>query len=112
MVEAGVGPYAAAASLILLLSHHCWRLIRPKIRHPPSPSSFPFVGNLFSIPSGPEHLAFSKLGEQLESDIIFLEMFGHKLLILNSAESVSELLDKRSALYSDRPPIPMVTGPA
>ncbi|CAE6489333.1 unnamed protein product [Rhizoctonia solani] len=113
MVEAGVGLYAAAASLTLLLSHLCWRLIRrPNVRHPPSPSSLPFVGNLFSIPSGREHLAFAKLGEQLESDIVFLEIFGHKLLILNSAESVSELLDKRSALYSDRPQIPMVTDPA
>ncbi|CAE6411293.1 unnamed protein product [Rhizoctonia solani] len=89
--------------------HLIWR---PNIRLPPSPPSLPFVGNLFSIPSGHEHLAFAKIAEQLRSDIFYLEILGHKLLVLNSAEAASEILDKRSALYSDRPPIPMLTDPA
>ncbi|CAE6442861.1 unnamed protein product [Rhizoctonia solani] len=89
-----------------------WRLIRrPKVRHPPSPTSFPFVGNLFSIPPDHEHIAFAKLGEQLKSDIVFLEIFGHKLLVLNSSKAALELLEKRSALYSDRPVLPMITEP-
>ncbi|CAE6477703.1 unnamed protein product [Rhizoctonia solani] len=89
--------------------HLIWR---PNVRRPPSPPSLPFVGNLFSIPSGHEHLAFAKIAEQLKSDIFYLEILGQKLLVLNSAEAASEILDKRSALYSDRPPIPMVTDPA
>ncbi|EUC54101.1 cytochrome P450 family protein, partial [Rhizoctonia solani AG-3 Rhs1AP] len=97
------------ASLALVL---LWRLIRrPKVRHPPSPTSLPLVGNLFSIPPDHEHVAFAKLGEQLKSDIVFLEIFGHQMLVLNSAKAALELLEKRSALYSDRPIIPMITEP-
>ncbi|CAE6358443.1 unnamed protein product [Rhizoctonia solani] len=110
MAVSRIGLYVAPVSLTLLLAHYFWR--RTKIRHPPSPPSLPLIGNLFSIPPGHEHLTFIKLGEQLESAIIYLEILGHKVLVLNSAETASEVLDKRSALYSDRPPIPMVTDPA
>ncbi|CAE6495904.1 unnamed protein product, partial [Rhizoctonia solani] len=58
-----------------------------------------------------EYIAFAKLGEQLKSDIVYLELLGQKIIVLNSAEIVSEIMEKRSALYSDRPPIPMVTDP-
>ncbi|KAG8687492.1 hypothetical protein FRC11_007133 [Ceratobasidium sp. 423] len=113
MVDTRIGLYAAPVSLCLFLLHRYWHSIRqPKIRHPPSPSSLPLIGNLFSIPPGPEHFAFAKLGEQLNSDVVFLEILGHKLVILNSAEAASELLEKRSSYYSDRPLIPMVTDPA
>ncbi|KAF8737843.1 cytochrome p450, partial [Rhizoctonia solani] len=100
-------------SLTALLLYQCWRLARrPKVRHPPSPKSLPLVGNLFSIPSGQEYVAFAKLGEQLESDIVYLEILGQKILVLNSAEAASDLLDKRSTIYSDRPSIPMLTDPS
>ncbi|KAH7333684.1 cytochrome P450 [Rhizoctonia solani] len=108
MMSAKISRYALAA----LLLHYLWRRTRrPKVRHPPSPSSLPFIGNLFSIPPGHEHLAFAKLGEQLKSDIVYLEMLGHKLVILNSAEAALEILEKRAALHSDRPSVPMVTDP-
>ncbi|CAE6358775.1 unnamed protein product [Rhizoctonia solani] len=100
-------------SLTVLLLYQCWRLVRrSEVRHPPSPKSLPFVGNLFSVPPGHEHLAFAKIGEQLESDIVYLEILGQKILVLNSAEAASDLLDKRSGLYSDRPSIPMLTAPS
>ncbi|CAE6467599.1 unnamed protein product [Rhizoctonia solani] len=112
MVDTRVTLYATSFSLALLLYRY-WRSTgKSNIRHPPSPWSLPFVGNLFSVPSGPEYHAFAKLGEQLGSDIIFLNILGHKLVILNSAEAASEILDKRSALYSDRPPVPMITDPS
>ncbi|CAE6493269.1 unnamed protein product, partial [Rhizoctonia solani] len=82
-----------------------------KARNPPSPTSFPIIGNLFSIPPDKEHLAFAKLGQQLNSDIVFLKIFGQKILVLNSAEAASDLLDKRSALYSDRDIPAMITDP-
>ncbi|CAE6365872.1 unnamed protein product [Rhizoctonia solani] len=100
-------------SLTVLLLRRCWHLARqPKAHHPPSPKSLPFVGNLFSVPPGHEHVAFAKIGEKLESDIVYLEILGQKILVLNSAKASSDLLDKRSALYSDRPSIPMLTDPS
>ncbi|CEL59136.1 O-methylsterigmatocystin oxidoreductase OS=Aspergillus parasiticus GN=ordA PE=3 SV=1 [Rhizoctonia solani AG-1 IB] len=98
----------------MLLALYCyWRCIRrPKVRNPPSPRLLPFVGNLFSIPPGHEYVAFAKIGEQLQSDIIYLEILGHKHIILNSAEAAFEVLDKRAAFHSSRPPIPMVKDPS
>ncbi|KAJ1300655.1 hypothetical protein OPQ81_002303 [Rhizoctonia solani] len=113
MIDNPVRLYAAPVSLGLLLLYRYLRSIRqPKIRHPPSPASLPFVGNLFSIPSGPEYYAFARIGKQLGSDIIFLDILGHKLIVLNSAEAATDILEKRSAYHSDRPQIPMVTDPA
>ncbi|EUC54095.1 cytochrome P450 family protein [Rhizoctonia solani AG-3 Rhs1AP] len=112
MLSALASLYVVSLPLALIFLYRYWRSIQQlKVRTPPSPLSLPFVGNLFSIPSGSEHYAFAKLGEQLKSDIIFLNILGHKLVILNSAEAASEILDKRSMLYSDRPQIPMVANP-
>ncbi|CAE7233706.1 unnamed protein product [Rhizoctonia solani] len=112
MMNSRVGSYVLPISAILFLAYHYRDVLRGRrIRHPPSPTSYPLVGNLFSIPSGHEYIAFAKLGEQLKSDIVYLELLGQKIIVLNSAEIVSEIMEKRSALYSDRPPIPMVTDP-
>ncbi|CAE6432963.1 unnamed protein product [Rhizoctonia solani] len=82
-----------------------------KLRHPPSPKSLPFVGNLFSIPPGLDHLAYTELGRQLKSDIVYLNLLGQPLIILNSARAASELLEKHSASHSDRVTAPMVSDP-
>ncbi|QRW23829.1 cytochrome P450 family protein [Rhizoctonia solani] len=82
-----------------------------KLKHPPSPSSLPFVGNIFSMPSGPEYIAYMKLGHQLNSDIIYLKLLGHSTIILNSAQAASDLFEKRSSKYSDRINSPMATDP-
>ncbi|CEL56318.1 O-methylsterigmatocystin oxidoreductase OS=Aspergillus parasiticus GN=ordA PE=3 SV=1 [Rhizoctonia solani AG-1 IB] len=70
--------------------------------HPPSPLYLPFFGHLFSLPSGPEHVLYAKLGKDLKSDIIYLNLLGHDIIVLNSSQVASELLDKRSSMYSDR----------
>jgi hypothetical protein len=37
-----------------------------------------------------------------ETDVLHLNVFGDDKIILNSNEAVSDLLDKRSAIYSGR----------
>lgn len=39
-----------------------------------------------------------------ESDIIYLSLLGQPVIILNSVQSAIDLLDKKGAIYSDRPP--------
>ncbi|KAF8712198.1 cytochrome P450, partial [Rhizoctonia solani] len=93
-------------SLLLFVPVLLWGYYRKrsneKSSHPPSPTSLPLVGNLFSLPSGPEHVMYMQLGRQLKSDIIYLSLLGHEIVVLNSSKAASELLDKRSASYSDR----------
>jgi len=37
-----------------------------------------------------------------------INVLGTRMCIINTAKVASELLDDRSSIYSDRPPMPMV----
>ncbi|EKM54976.1 uncharacterized protein PHACADRAFT_142803 [Phanerochaete carnosa HHB-10118-sp] len=59
----------------------------------------------------PDNLAwitYIRWGEEYNSDILRLSVLGNNLIIVNSLEAASDLLDKRSAIYSDRPEMPML----
>ncbi|KAK7039670.1 hypothetical protein R3P38DRAFT_487995 [Favolaschia claudopus] len=43
-----------------------------------------------------------------KSDIISVHLAGDTVVVLNSLTAATDLLDKRSAIYSDRPPFPML----
>ncbi|KAB5590648.1 O-methylsterigmatocystin oxidoreductase [Ceratobasidium theobromae] len=85
---------------------------RPPPKLPPSPRSYPLIGNLLSIPQKYEYLAFMKLGEELGSNIISLRAFGTTIVVLNKREDVMNILEKRSAIYSDRTLPPMIAEPS
>ncbi|QRV84098.1 cytochrome P450 family protein [Ceratobasidium sp. AG-Ba] len=77
---------------------------------PPSPKgSYPLVGHAFVLPTGDEHLTYAKWSKELNSDIISLEAFGRSIVVLNSVQAATELLEGRSAIYSDRPQIPVIS---
>ena len=42
-------------------------------------------------------------------DLLYIEILGQKILVINSEKIAQDLLDKRSQTYSDRPQVPMVT---
>ena len=44
----------------------------------------------------------------LSGDLVYLNVLGNSLLYCNSAEMAYELFERRSAIYSDRPYIPML----
>lgn len=60
-----LGLVLAASSLLAYKLHKEWQ--KPKLVLPPSPKSYPLIGNLLSIPQEFEHLAFMKIGEELGS---------------------------------------------
>lgn len=41
-------------------------------------------------------------------DLLYIEILGQKILVINSEKVAEDLLDKRSQNYSDRPQVPMV----
>ncbi|CUA71165.1 O-methylsterigmatocystin oxidoreductase [Rhizoctonia solani] len=57
-----------------------------------------------------EPRAYRDWGIELGSDIISINIPGKVIIVLNSQEAIEELLIKRSAIYSDRPYIPMVAS--
>jgi len=76
--------------------------ISSKIHYPPGPRPYPIIGNLFDIPPGFQEVAFAKLAEKY-GDVMHLSIFGRDFIILSNFEAARDLMDKRSAIYSDRP---------
>ncbi|KII84162.1 hypothetical protein PLICRDRAFT_46528 [Plicaturopsis crispa FD-325 SS-3] len=78
---------------------------KPRAPLPPGPKGLPVVGNVADMPSSEEWLTFSQWGEKW-GGIVSVKLLGQPLIIVNSADVMSEL-DKKGALHSDRPRLVM-----
>ncbi|CAE7214750.1 unnamed protein product [Rhizoctonia solani] len=74
---------------------------------PPGPPPNFLLGNLKDFPKDREWLAYAKIGQDYQSDIISLSALGKTVIVLNSHRAVTDLIDRR-AKYADRPQIPMI----
>lgn len=74
----------------------------PPKNYPPGPPSLPFIGNVHHFATSRLHVRFSEWRETY-GDIIGLKAGPTNLVVLNSAEVVRELLEKRGNIYSGRP---------
>ncbi|THU92611.1 cytochrome P450, partial [Dendrothele bispora CBS 962.96] len=78
-----------------------------RLSYPPGPRGYPLIGNLFNEASKNvdqhEWARYLKMGKEYNSDVLHINVLGDHTLILNSAKTANELLEKRSGLYSDRP---------
>ncbi|EIM84323.1 cytochrome P450 [Stereum hirsutum FP-91666 SS1] len=77
-------------------------------RLPPGPPRLPLIGNLLQMPDDHEWLRYELWGKQYGSELIHVDALGSHFIIVNSAEAATELLDKRSSQYSDRPAFPVL----
>ncbi|KAK7046397.1 cytochrome P450 [Favolaschia claudopus] len=75
---------------------------------PPGPKKRAFFGNIFDIPQTHPWEAYMAWSKELNSDILHLDLAGTSLIVLSSPKAADALLEKRSALYSDRPRLPML----
>lgn len=71
---------------------------------PPGPKGSPIIGNLRQVPAERSDVQFAKWAKEFKSDIIYVNLLGQPVIILNSVKSAVDLLDKKGAIYSDRPP--------
>lgn len=72
---------------------------------PPGPRGLPVVGNVADMPAKKEWLTFAEWGRKW-GGICSVTLMGQPLVIINSAD-VMEELDKKGAIYSDRPRLEM-----
>ncbi|KAK1835309.1 cytochrome P450 [Podospora conica] len=70
---------------------------------PPSPPAEPLFGHFRTLPLEDAHLKHMEYARKYGSDIIYFNVLGNHMIVLNSQRAANEILDKRGAIYQDRP---------
>ncbi|KAG2003242.1 cytochrome P450 [Coprinopsis cinerea AmutBmut pab1-1] len=97
------------ASCTLLVAHILWRKLlwhrRSKgYKLPPSPRrGYPLLGHALDVPRSNEHVVFREWSKELGRDIFYLDAAGTPIVVVNTIELATEMLEKRSRIYSSRP---------
>ncbi|KDQ64911.1 hypothetical protein JAAARDRAFT_188186 [Jaapia argillacea MUCL 33604] len=84
------------------------RSLRLPGRLPPGPRGLPLVGNLLDMPTDEEWKAMANW-QHSYGDLTYLCVLGQPFLFINSPSLANEILDKKSANYSERPTLPMAS---
>ncbi|KAJ8489883.1 hypothetical protein ONZ45_g13404 [Pleurotus djamor] len=102
------------------------RTHRIRYPRPPGPRGYPIIGSLLEAPTqrhwlkyaewadgyswvspltaiGASELTHTVVGRLSDTDVVYFEVIGQPIIVLNSLESANELLNRRSALTSSRP---------
>ncbi|KAI0030172.1 cytochrome P450 [Vararia minispora EC-137] len=78
----------------------------PSLPYPPGPRGWPFIGNLLDMPRTNFWEVLRRIRGQY-GDIVYVNVVGQPIVVLNSLQAAQDLLEQRSAVYSDRPRMPM-----
>ncbi|EGO28626.1 hypothetical protein SERLADRAFT_413459 [Serpula lacrymans var. lacrymans S7.9] len=96
-------PYTVTGSLVVFSAYYIWRSYSSRrYKLPPGPRPDPIIGNLRQFPKGNQPEVFSEWGKEF-GDVVYVQIFGRGVLVLNSIRAVNDLLEKRGSIYSDRP---------
>ncbi|KAJ7177177.1 cytochrome P450 [Mycena filopes] len=79
---------------------------RSRRTQPPGPPKDPFIGHVRYMPSAQSSVVFHEWAQKYGS-VMQLEVLGQRLIILDTYQAASDLLEKRGAIYSDRPAFPL-----
>ncbi|KAH9889919.1 cytochrome P450 [Cubamyces lactineus] len=104
-------PWFLAAILTILACFQSmvqWRTRSRGRPLPPGPRRLPIIGNMFSMPTWKPWVGFRDLGEKY-GKIMYLEVLGKPMLVLNSPDVMNELLEKHSAKTSSRAQTPLIS---
>ncbi|KAF8872112.1 hypothetical protein BD779DRAFT_1400619, partial [Infundibulicybe gibba] len=74
---------------------------------PPGPKGLPIIGNLLDMPVHKQWMVFGEWSK-IYGDIMHLNILGKSIIILCSTKRTTDVLEKRSLNYSDRPHMPML----
>lgn len=79
-----------------------------KLPLPPGPKGAPLIGNLKDMPTTFEWQTYHKWSKEFNTDILRLSVAGTTLIVLDTSEAATELLEKKSSIYSGRARMPMI----
>jgi len=91
--------------LLAVLSWTFWYTHSKRIAAPlpPGPPADPIIGHVRLIPSNRPELTYIEWGKIYKTEIVYLNLMGQPVFILNKAEDAIALLEKRGSKYSSRP---------
>ncbi|KAF9007491.1 cytochrome P450, partial [Cyathus striatus] len=79
-----------------------WITRRKDRKYLPGPPGWPVIGNLLQMPSSNSWEIYTNW-KNLYGDAIYVNVVGNPIVILNTYQACSDLMEKRSDIYSDRP---------
>ncbi|KAF5324359.1 hypothetical protein D9619_011338 [Psilocybe cf. subviscida] len=97
-----------AAAGCVALSRRLLRGSRTLKKFPPGPAPKPLIGNILDLPTENVAREFATWSKKYNSNILFATALGDNILVLNKKEDADELLERRAAIYSDRPIYPII----
>ncbi|KAI1790187.1 cytochrome P450 [Ganoderma leucocontextum] len=97
------------ACFIVFLSHRNVKVAAARSRSPlpPGPPSLPVIGNLLNMPRRSAWFTYKELSRRY-GKLVYLEVVGRGVLVVDDADIALELLEKHSAIFSSRPESTMV----
>ncbi|PVH80134.1 cytochrome P450 [Cadophora sp. DSE1049] len=105
MALSGLETVVAVLVAIILWKIPSSILFPKKTPHPlpPGPKGEPILGHLRVVPSDKPENAYAKWSKEYNSDVLYFNILGQPVVVLNSVQAAVDLLDKRGSNYCDRP---------
>lgn len=100
-------PVVVLLSFYVYATPNSWKDSRRK-HLPPGPRGVPFFGNFFDLADDQKIPQKAISWAREHGDVFYTKIGGSDWVWLSSPQAIRDLMDKRSAIYSSRPPAPLV----
>ncbi|KAI0092433.1 CyP450 monooxygenase [Irpex rosettiformis] len=96
---------AVVTAIVYVNYRRKWAYRLQGCRLPPGPRGWPILGSLLDLPNCERPWTIYRKWAQQYGDMIFLRVLNSRVILVSSAKIILELTEKRSAIYSDKPPL-------